>query len=44
MEKDIFDIAFEWLVGQIGWFGVIYLIVSIPIAYALWDYKKAKRD
>jgi hypothetical protein len=44
MEYDIIDQAFMWLVDQIGWFGVIYLIISIPIAGALWDYKKAKRD
>lgn len=44
VEFDIFDEAFVWLVDQIGWFGVVYLIVSIPIGCAIWDYKKAKRD
>lgn len=43
MEYDILDYVFMWLVDQIGWFGVIYLIALIPIGHAMWDYKKVKR-
>lgn len=44
VEYDIIDEALMWLVDQIGWFGVIYLIASIPIGYAMWNYKKNKED